>query len=167
MDPEQQQQQEPPAPEGDSENPNAEPPPVDVDGLTKALAAERRQRRDIAAQLKKLQQAEDERKQAEMTEVDRLKAQLAEATSKLTQYEVNELRRKVAAEVGIPDALATRLAGDDEDAMRVDAEALKSQLAPPPPPPPPGQEKTGAGVGGESGADETDPAKLAAAVLGR
>lgn len=49
--------------------------------------------------------------------------------AKIKSYEMNDLRRKVAHEAGIPYELADRLTGDDEAAMKADAEMLAKHIA--------------------------------------
>ena len=61
---------------------------------------------------------------------------IAELTSKVTTYEMSSLKARIAREKGIPYELAGRLTGEDEKALREDAEALsklivKGQPAPP------------------------------------
>lgn len=50
---------------------------------------------------------------------------IKERDEKIAKYEHIELQRKVAHEVGIPDELAERLNGNDEKALKSDAELLK------------------------------------------
>ena len=68
------------------------------------------------------------REDAELSEMDKLKRQLAEYETKLQQTARENMQRKVAKEFDLPDVLATRLQGDDEDAMREDAKALAATL---------------------------------------
>jgi alanyl-tRNA synthetase len=65
---------------------------------------------------------------AEMSEMDKLKRELAEVQAKATQAERQNLQRKIGAELGLPDVLALRLQGDDEDAMREDAKAILATM---------------------------------------
>lgn len=44
--------------------------------------------------------------------------------AKVRGYETNSVKMRVAQELGLPHELAERLSGDDEDAIRKDAEAL-------------------------------------------
>lgn len=55
--------------------------------------------------------------------VERLQADLAARDAAL-------LRQRIASEAGLPAALAVRLQGDDEAALKADAEALKALIAP-------------------------------------
>lgn len=54
------------------------------------------------------------------------KDKLQKANDTIRRYETDSLKRKIAEEVGLPVALASRITGDDEAAMRTDAEALKA-----------------------------------------
>lgn len=61
---------------------------------------------------------------------------VAELSGKVTSYEMASLKARIAHEKGIPYELAGRLTGDDEKALREDAESLsklidKRQPAPP------------------------------------
>ena len=59
-----------------------------------------------------------------MSEVDRLKAELEDATIELERTRIENLKRTIAEDVGLPKEFALRIQGDDEDAMRADAETL-------------------------------------------
>jgi hypothetical protein len=52
--------------------------------------------------------------------------QIAELTAKVSASDAVSLRMKIAMEAGLPAALADRLTGDNEDAIRKDAELLAS-----------------------------------------
>jgi len=61
---------------------------------------------------------------------------IADLNGKVTSYEMALLKARIAHEKGIPHELAGRLTGDDEKALRADAEGLaklisKGQSAPP------------------------------------
>lgn len=49
--------------------------------------------------------------------------------AKIKGYEMADLKRKVAHEAGIPYELADRLSGEDEAALKVDAESLAKHIA--------------------------------------
>ncbi|MEG0906573.1 MAG: hypothetical protein RSA49_05185 [Anaerovoracaceae bacterium] len=61
-------------------------------------------------------------------------------TTKLQGYETNSVKMRIAQEVGLPIGLADRLSGDNEEAIRSDAEGMlkmvggKTENMPPPPP---------------------------------
>ena len=52
-------------------------------------------------------------------------AKVAELESKVKAYEASSVKMRIAREVGLPAELADRLSGDDEKAIRADAEALE------------------------------------------
>lgn len=54
---------------------------------------------------------------------------VAELNAKISGYEANALKARIAHEMGIPYELATRLSGDDEEAIRADAESLSGYIA--------------------------------------
>lgn len=51
-------------------------------------------------------------------------ATVAELNAKIHQYETSSVKTKVALEYGIPYQMSSRLAGDDEEAIRADAETM-------------------------------------------
>lgn len=65
------------------------------------------------------------------------KAQVDGLNAKVLQYETDSVKTRVAHEEGIPYEMASRLAGDNEEAIRADAKALakmmKAQATTPPP----------------------------------
>ncbi len=65
-----------------------------------------------------------------------LEKTIEELTGKVRNYELSSLRTRYAMENGIPYNLAGRIAGDDEESIRKDAQSLaeffKSQNPPPP-----------------------------------
>jgi len=71
-----------------------------------------------------LKAAEQKRKEAEMSEIDRLKAQNERTEAELERLRTNDTKRRIASEVGLPDLLALRIQGEDEDAMKTDAKKL-------------------------------------------
>jgi hypothetical protein len=71
-----------------------------------------------------LEQAEQKRKDAEMSETDKLRRQIAELTEKAAKSERAALVQKIAAETGLPAVLADRLQGEDAEALREDAAKL-------------------------------------------
>lgn len=51
-------------------------------------------------------------------------AKISELEGKVREYETNSVKMRIARECGLPAELADRLSGEDEKAMRTDAEAL-------------------------------------------
>lgn len=67
-----------------------------------------------------LQAQADKAKESEMS--------IADLTAKVHQYETASVKTKVALEMGLPYQMASRLTGDDEKAIRADAEAMKQLI---------------------------------------
>ena len=63
-------------------------------------------------------------------------AQAAEKDAKIKGYETNSVKMRIAHETGIPFELVGRLSGDDEAAIRKDAETLAGFLKSTKPTPP-------------------------------
>lgn len=59
------------------------------------------------------------------TTKEKYDGQIAELQKQVDGYKKNDLKIKIAHEAGLPYELAGRLTGDDEDALRKDAEGLK------------------------------------------
>lgn len=51
-----------------------------------------------------------------------------EYSAKIKTYETASVKARIAHETGIPYEMASRLTGDDEEAIRKDAEAIKSLI---------------------------------------
>lgn len=60
----------------------------------------------------------------------KLESTISDLTAKNKAYENNALKLKAAHEFGIPFELSGRISGDDEKAIREDAEKLSKFLAP-------------------------------------
>lgn len=81
---------------------------------------------------KKIKELEDKNGtlSSQLEEADKknkdFEAQLAERDGKIKGYESSAMKAKIAREVGLPYEAAERLAGEDEDAIRKDAESLKA-----------------------------------------
>lgn len=58
-------------------------------------------------------------------DISSLTEQLETANTKIKGYESHSVKQRIAQEVGIPVEMADRLTGDDEDAIRKDAQSLK------------------------------------------
>lgn len=76
---------------------------------------------------------EKERRDAELSEIERTKQQLAEAQEQVNSLRKEQMRAKVAKEVGLPDVIAERIQGDDEETMLEDAKRLAEALPKPKP----------------------------------
>lgn len=58
------------------------------------------------------------------TERDTVKQQLVDATAKITAYETNSVKMRIAKEKGIPEEMASRLTGETEEDIARDADTL-------------------------------------------
>lgn len=101
------------------------------------LARERDKRQELEARLKELTDAEEERKRAEMSELEKAQADLEKertereaAQSELNKQNQERLRTSIASEMKLPAAMAGRISGGTEEEMRADAKALAEALGP-------------------------------------
>ena len=85
---------------------------------------ELKQAKKAAAELEHYKKLEEERKQAEMTETDRLKAELDRMQSELKAKTARTMQIEVAAKLGLPAALSDRLKGETLEEMEEDAKAI-------------------------------------------
>lgn len=89
-------------------------PKTDFEKMQKAL-------KDANAEAAKRRKELEERTKAEMTETDRLKSELAE--ERKARFEM--LRKAIALKHGLPESLASRLQGENEDELEADAAELE------------------------------------------
>lgn len=101
------------------------------------LARERDKRQALEAKLAEFEQAEQERKRSEMTEIERLQADLEasrkaeeDARAEIAKRDLDAERARIAAEFKIPAAMAGRIAGATPEEMRDDAKALAEAIGP-------------------------------------
>lgn len=78
--------------------------------------------------LEELEGAEAKRKEAEMTETEKLSKQLQETQTRLKAYERSTIQRQAATKFGLPEALVSRLQGETLEEMEADAKALADTL---------------------------------------
>lgn len=118
---------------------NTEPPagempaaqPAQGDDIEAIKAALKKANNEAAKYRKAAEAAEQERKareDAELSETEKLRKQVAEYEDRIKTAERQNLQRKIGAELGLPEVLALRLQGDDEDAMKEDAKAILATL---------------------------------------
>jgi hypothetical protein len=119
------EQQTPPETTPPKEDPPKQDPPQ-VSGFTQDHVNS-----IVAAERKKLQDKLDEEQKSRQA----LEQQLAEESKKAEELQKKAdaaakdgMRMKVGLELGIPAPLVDRLQGDDEDALRKDAEGLKELI---------------------------------------
>lgn len=60
--------------------------------------------------------------------------QIADLTAKVKEYEASSVKTRIAHEVGLPYELAKKLEGDNEEAIRADAESMAKLIKAPAPP---------------------------------
>ena len=124
------------APDGETGNPPVTPPAktftqAEIDA---ALEAERKKYAGFD-DLKKAKEELDKLKASQLSESEKLQKELAAAQAELEKSkaavkaaERAALCRRLCAEAGLPEALADRIAGDDEAAIKKDIEALKKLI---------------------------------------
>lgn len=94
---------------------------------SKAKAMEK----EAAAAAKKLaayEKAEEERRQAELTDLQKAQEKSARLEAELKAKELSILRRDIAAKVELPAVLADRLKGETAEEIEADAKALLETL---------------------------------------
>jgi hypothetical protein len=123
----------------------------------KKLREHEKEAAKLAKELDAYKKAETERKQAEMSEIDRLKAQIEEAQAKATRLERESIQRQAAEAAGLPAALAGRIQGDTLEAMTADAKQMLEALPKPNTTKPPQVHTTNPGANATQG--ETDDQK--------
>ena len=96
--------------------------------LIRKQREELKQAKKTAAELERYRKMEEERKQAEMSETDRLKAELERAQSELKAKTARTMQIEVAAKLGLPAALSDRLHGETLEEMEEDAKAILEVL---------------------------------------
>lgn len=109
-----------------------------VKGLRDEAAGWRTKLRDAEKQLQALAAEADKRKTAELEankEFEALagqyKAELEALRGEVKSRDLALLRTRIGTELGLPAALAERLAGEDEDSIRADAEKIKALMPTP------------------------------------
>ena len=97
--------------------------------LTDRLARAKKQREEAEAKTKQLAEAEALKQNAEWQKLaEQREAELAKLQAKIQENELLELKRQVAKEFELPEALASRLQGEDLDALKADAAALSQEI---------------------------------------
>lgn len=112
-----------PAPEADEDEHESTLDPKAKSALEKVRreAANLRKRlKDVEPAARKLRELEDKDK----SETQKLTDQLAELQTKITEYEVREVRTKAASAVGLPAALAEFITATDPDEAKQQAKTL-------------------------------------------
>ena len=129
--------------------PTAEKVEISKAEFEKLQAALKDANKEAAARRKRLEEleaAETKRKEAEMTETEKVAKRAQELEAKVKAFERNELARKVAAKVGLPEVLASRLQGATEEELEADAKTLLDTLPKQKTTPPVGPTNPGSGA---------------------
>ena len=98
------------------------------------IGAVKAETEESAGELEKLKAEEEELKNkiedlnSSLSEQESLKERLQTLMQDNKHYKVAELKQKVAKKEGIPLSIANRLQGEDEEALRKDAETLAKAL---------------------------------------
>lgn len=95
----------------------------------RALDAERQARKTAEKQAAELAAKVKEYEQAQLSETERLNAQLAEAQALAAKAQAEAVRLRVATEMQLPVELHEFLTGDSEEQVRAKAEKLKAATA--------------------------------------
>ena len=106
-------------------------PQKEIDQLRVAL---KKANSEAASKRKLLETFEAERKareDAELSEMDKLRKELAETRGKAEWLELSQRKAAIAAKVGLPSALADRLQGDTDEAMEADANTILALIPQP------------------------------------
>ena len=93
-----------------------------------ALRAEIKELKPKAKQAEELTAAEQKRKEAEMTELQKLTAQLEKANAELKAAQLADMRRTAAVEAGLPLVFADRLKGETPEELAEDAKKILEAL---------------------------------------
>lgn len=119
--------EEVPDDENDEEPPKPKGKPADDDGVPPAVKAELRKANKEAETLRlKLKEFEDKDK----SETQKLSERAEAAEKRAAVLERQSLQAKVGAAKGLPPKMWDRLVGDDEAALKADADDLLAELKP-------------------------------------
>jgi hypothetical protein len=96
--------------------------------LIETLRAEIKELKPKAKQAEELTAAEQKRKEAEMTELQKLQAALDQAITELKASKISEMRHSVAAKLSLPSVFTDRLQGETLEAIEEDAKKILEAL---------------------------------------
>lgn len=96
----------------------------------RALKAERESNKELRRQLKELAEWKEAQENAGKSDIEKLSGELAKYKADSEQASRESMRLRVAMEKGLTAKQAGRLVGDDEDALRADADDLLSTFRP-------------------------------------
>lgn len=96
--------------------------------LITKLREEAKESKKAEKELATLRAADEERKQADLSELEKANKRAEELETKLKATELREMRTRIGAEAKLPEELAKLLQGDDEEAMKAHAKKLFAAL---------------------------------------
>lgn len=96
--------------------------------ISKALKDANKEAADRRKKLEAFEKAEQTRKDAELSESQRLQKENETLRAQAESANRQVLQRDIAAEIGLPSAFAGRIQGSDRDAMIEDAKAMLAAL---------------------------------------
>lgn len=105
----------------------------DIEALKNEIEKWRTHARKHEKRAKENKEAADKLKEIEeqnKTDFQRLQERAESAEKELTDWKATALRERVARQHGLPDGLARRLQGDDEETLAHDAEELAKLIKP-------------------------------------
>lgn len=103
----------------------------EINALSRSLANKTEEAQRVHKKLEDYEKAEENKRKAEMTEMEKLQDKIGETetalkqkTDELEQMKLNEVKRGIAEEVGLPTPFALRIQGETPEDMKADAQAL-------------------------------------------
>jgi len=112
----------------------AAPEEFDRDRAMALIEKLRKENRELTKRAKTADELEAEkrkREEAEMSELDKANKRLAELEAQVKNQTLAQMRREVAASVGLPPALADRIHGETPEEMEADAKAIAEAIPKP------------------------------------
>jgi hypothetical protein len=104
---------------------------AELDKLQRTVKNREEEAARVHAKLEKFEKEEQARKEAEMTEMEKIKLQAESAEKQLADVRKSLLKREVAAKVELPEILIDRLKGDSAEELEADAKKLLEELPKP------------------------------------
>ncbi len=96
--------------------------------MSKALKDANREAADRRKKLDAYEKAEQTRKDAELSEAQRLQKEVETLRAQAERTNRELMQRDIAAEVGLPAIFAARITGNDKETMLEDAKAMLAAL---------------------------------------
>ena len=122
--------------------------------LIEKLRGEVKELKPLASKAQDLLTAEQARKEAELSEMEKLQKQLADAQAKADALARENAQRKAADDAGLPAAFADRIKGETPEDMLADAKSLLEAMPKQPATPKITPTNPGAGAGKAGETDE-------------